>query len=338
VAIDGKTSRRSHNRKTGQKALHLVSAFATNTRLVLGQEAVDEKSNEITAIPALVERLDLERALVSIDAMGCNSNIAQSILDAKADYLLAVKDNQPTLQADIKSYFQAAPSNEVERIETVGKEHGRIEVRTHTVSHVVDWIDPQRCYPGAPRLTACQERTRSESSEPLAGRPRRSRTAKASRISRYAEKSRCAREWGGWGRLSVDGSGHDNPNRSEDPWGMWRHLVAARNRARTDRTQCGANEEVTRRAKDGRKPGRCPANAGSRLKLDAVLGRPRLKGPAFQPYRGHPCPRDPILLAASPQRAPPEDSHMTGTVDDRAPQGRRGDPKYLLEILGPRQC
>jgi hypothetical protein len=97
VAIDGKTSRRSHNRKDGQKALHLVSAFATNSRLVLGQEAVDEKSNEITAIPALLERLDLEGALVSIDAMGCHPNIAQSILDAKADYLLAVKDNQPTL-------------------------------------------------------------------------------------------------------------------------------------------------------------------------------------------------------------------------------------------------
>src|SRR6516162_411881 len=67
------------------------------------------------------------------------------------------------------------------------------------------------------------------------GSPRRSRTAKASRISRYAAKSRCAREWGGWGRLSVDGSGHYNPNRSEDPWGMWRHLMAARNRARRDR-------------------------------------------------------------------------------------------------------
>jgi hypothetical protein len=67
------------------------------------------------------------------------------------------------------------------------------------------------------------------------GSPRRSRTAKASRISRYAAKSRCAREWGGWGRLSNDGSGHDNPNRSEGPWGMWRHLMAARTRARRDR-------------------------------------------------------------------------------------------------------
>ena len=152
VAIDGKTSRRSHNRKTGQKALHLVSAFATNSRLVLGQEAIDEKSNEITAIPALVERLDLEGALVSIDAMGCNPNIAQSILDAGANYLLAVKDNQPTLHADIKSYFETAPSGEVERIETVGKDHGRIEVRTYWVSHVVDWYAAKRSYPGAPRF------------------------------------------------------------------------------------------------------------------------------------------------------------------------------------------
>jgi predicted transposase YbfD/YdcC len=152
VAIDGKTSRRSHNRKTGQKALHLVSAFATTSRLVLGQEAVDEKSNEITAIPALLERLDLAGALVSIDAMGCNPTIAQSIRDAKADYLLAVKDNQPTLHADIKSYFDTAPCSEVERSETLGKDHGRIEVRAHTVSRAVDWIASERSYPGAPRF------------------------------------------------------------------------------------------------------------------------------------------------------------------------------------------
>jgi predicted transposase YbfD/YdcC len=152
VAIDGKTSRRSHDRKRGQKALHLVSAFASNSRLVLGQEAVDEKSNEITAIPALLERIDVKGALVSIDAMGCNPNIAQSILDANADYLLAVKDNQPTLHTDVKSYFDTAPSGEVERAETVGKEHGRFETRTHTVSHTIDWIASDRSYPGAPRF------------------------------------------------------------------------------------------------------------------------------------------------------------------------------------------
>lgn len=152
VAIDGKTSRRSHNRKAGQKPLHLVSAFATTSRLVLGQEAVDEKSNEITAIPALLERIEMAGALVSIDAMGCNPTIAQAILDAKADYLLAVKDNQPTLHAEIKSYFDTAPAAKVERSETVGKDHGRLEIRTHTVSHEVDWTTAERSYPGAPRF------------------------------------------------------------------------------------------------------------------------------------------------------------------------------------------
>src|SRR3984893_11956511 len=152
VAIDGKTSRRSHDRKRGQKALHLVSAFATSSQLVLGQEAVEEKSNEITAIPALLERLDLEGALVSIDAMGCNPNIAQSILEAKADYLLSVKDNQPTLHPGVKSYFETAPATEVERHETLGKDHGRLEVRAHKVSKVVDWIASERSYPGAPRF------------------------------------------------------------------------------------------------------------------------------------------------------------------------------------------
>ncbi len=119
---------------------------------MLGQEAVEEKSNEITAIPTLLERIDVKGALVSIDAMGCNPNIAQSILDAEADYLLAVKDNQPTLHADVKSYFDTAPSGEVERSETVGKEHGRLEIRAHTVSHSVDWIASERSYPGAPRF------------------------------------------------------------------------------------------------------------------------------------------------------------------------------------------
>jgi predicted transposase YbfD/YdcC len=152
VAIDGKTSRRTHNRRTGDKALHLVAAFATNSRLVLGQEAVDEKSNEITAIPALIERLDLEGALVSTDAMGCQVAIAQSILDADADYLFAVKDNQPTLHAEVESYFETAPEVEVEKVETIDKEHGRFEVRNYRVSHKIDWYETERSYPGAPRF------------------------------------------------------------------------------------------------------------------------------------------------------------------------------------------
>ncbi len=152
VAVDGKTSRRTHDRKSGRKALHLVSAFATSSRLVLGQQAVEEKSNEITAIPALAARLDLKGALVSVDAMGCNPTVAQSILDAEADYLLAVKDNQPTLHADIESYFETAPPSEVEKVATTDKDHGRFEVRNYSVSHKVDWYAAERSYPGAPRL------------------------------------------------------------------------------------------------------------------------------------------------------------------------------------------
>jgi predicted transposase YbfD/YdcC len=152
VAIDGKTSRRSHDRAAGQAPLHLVSAFATASKLVLGQEAVAEKANEIVAIPKLLEKLDLAGALVSIDAVGCNPEIAQSILDADADYLLAVKDNQPTLHAEAKAYFDTAPAAEIDVSQTLDKGHGRLEVRVHKVSKAVDWIGSDRAYPGARRF------------------------------------------------------------------------------------------------------------------------------------------------------------------------------------------
>jgi len=152
VALDGKTSRRSHDEAAGRRALHLVSAFATNRHLVLGQEAVEEKSNEIIAIPALLSRLALEGALVTIDAMGCNPGIAQGIRDAKADYLLAVKDNQPTLHKEIESYFETAPAGEVEACEDIDKGHGRLEIRTCRVSQQIDWLAAERSYPGAFRF------------------------------------------------------------------------------------------------------------------------------------------------------------------------------------------
>lgn len=114
IAIDGKTSRCSHDRSEGRAPLHLVSAFATRSRLVLGQEAVADKSNETTAIPVLLERLGandgLKGALVSIDAIATNATIATAIRNAGADYLLAVKANQPTLRAEIERYFDDAPA------------------------------------------------------------------------------------------------------------------------------------------------------------------------------------------------------------------------------------
>jgi len=152
VAIDGKTSRRSHDRGKGRKALHLVSAWACHERLVLGQQAVDEKSNETTAIPALLDRLAVAGALITIDAIACNPKIARTIVEAGADYLLAVKENQPSLLGEMQSYFEGAPAAEVETLTLHDKGHGRIETRHHVVSQAVDWMSGQRRYPGEPRF------------------------------------------------------------------------------------------------------------------------------------------------------------------------------------------
>ena len=156
IAIDGKTSRRSHNRPAGKAPLHLVSAFATTGRLVLGQEAVDEKSNETTAIPVLLERLAesgaLKGAVVTIDAIACNASIATAITDAGADYLLAVKANQPTLRAEIEAFFADAPPTRLDLFSDVDKGHGRIEQRAVTVAREVDWLSGDKHFPGELRL------------------------------------------------------------------------------------------------------------------------------------------------------------------------------------------
>jgi predicted transposase YbfD/YdcC len=160
VAIDGKTSRRSHDRSAGRAPLHLVSAFATTTRLVLGQEAVADKTSETTAIPALVDRLGkdggLEGALVSIDAIATNPTIATAIRTAGADYLLAVKANQPTLRAEIERYFDDAPAGSLDGVTDLDKAHGRIEQRTVTISGETDWLTGQRRFPGELRLPAAR--------------------------------------------------------------------------------------------------------------------------------------------------------------------------------------
>ena len=170
VAIDGKTSRRSHDRSNGKLPLHLVSAFATTARLVLGQEAVADKSGETTAIPLLLERLaandGLKGATVSIDAIACNATIATAIRAAGANYLLAVKSNQPTLQAEIEDYFNTAPAEALKTATDWDKGHGRIEERKVTVSHEADWLDGDRRFPGELRLpgvaTIIKVRSRTE--------------------------------------------------------------------------------------------------------------------------------------------------------------------------------
>ena len=176
VAIDGKTSRRSHDRSVGKAPLHLVSAFATTSRLVLGQEAVSDKSNETTAIPVLLERLasndGLEGALVSIDAVATNTTIASAIKDAGADYLLAVKANQPTLRAEVERYFHDAPAACLDSFVDLDKAHGRIEQRVVTVSRETAWLEGQRRFPGEPRLPGARTIVRVSSRTELKDRCR----------------------------------------------------------------------------------------------------------------------------------------------------------------------
>src|ERR1700759_4809909 len=144
VAIDGKTSRRTHDRSKDRGPLHLVSAWASSQRLVLGQQACEAKSNEITAIPLLLERLALTGALVTIDAMGTQTKIAQAILDRGGDYLLALKDNQASLHDEVRHFFDDPAAIIHSRVETIDGDHGRIETRRHRVSHEVSWLTTNR--------------------------------------------------------------------------------------------------------------------------------------------------------------------------------------------------
>lgn len=134
IAIDGKTHRGSHDQSRGKAALHLVSAWAAHNRLVLGQVAVDAKSNEITAIPQLLDLLDLTNCTVTIDAIGCQTTIADQIIQRGGQYVLALKGNHPTLLAEVQDLFADAratthPAYGMTTATTVEKNHGRIETR-----------------------------------------------------------------------------------------------------------------------------------------------------------------------------------------------------------------
>lgn len=154
VAIDGKSMRHSYDKATSKKALHIVSAWAADNELVLGQVATDEKSNEITAIPKLLQALQLADCVVTIDAMGCQTEIARQIVEDKsADYILALKGNQPTLQVAVAAHFATAlddpqQSKRLSTTTTVDKGHGRIETRTCWVSHDLSMFADRRKWTG----------------------------------------------------------------------------------------------------------------------------------------------------------------------------------------------
>jgi predicted transposase YbfD/YdcC len=151
IAIDGKTLRRSHDRGQGQAALHLISAWAVEGHLTLGQLAVDGKSNEITAIPKLLEVLDVEGALVTIDAMGCQKEIAGKIVDQGGDYVLTVKENQPNLYAEVEQLDETALENEhagCSQCCEEGNSHGRHELRACYVLTDLEKLTERAKWPG----------------------------------------------------------------------------------------------------------------------------------------------------------------------------------------------
>jgi predicted transposase YbfD/YdcC len=136
VAIDGKTLRRSYDRRSAKAAIHMVSAWATHNRVVLGQLKTEEKSNEITALPELLKVLDVKGCIVTIDAMGCQKAIAQQIVEQEADYVLALKQNHGTLYEAVEQRFQealhtAGEQAALQSYETEEKQHGRVEIRRH---------------------------------------------------------------------------------------------------------------------------------------------------------------------------------------------------------------
>jgi len=144
VSIDGKTLRHSFDQASATAAIHMVSAWASANRLVLGQLKVDEKSNEITAIPKLLRLLDLKGAVVTIDAMGCQKEIAKTITEQEADYVLALKDNHPTLSEAVTLFLNDARDTGFADIEhayheTVDGDHGRIETRRYWITSDIEW-------------------------------------------------------------------------------------------------------------------------------------------------------------------------------------------------------
>jgi len=153
IAIDGRTSRRSYQKKGAKAPIHMVSAFAARQRLVLGQVKVAEKSNEIVAIPKLLAMMAIEGAIVTIDAMGCQRDIAQVIVGKKADYVLALKGNQGSIREDVEIFVaeqkaKGFADTEISRDTTIDGDHGRIETRTTTVIHDVDWLQKRHNWPG----------------------------------------------------------------------------------------------------------------------------------------------------------------------------------------------
>jgi len=157
IAIDGKVLRRSFDKASGKSALHMVSAWGCDQRLVLAQVAVDAKSNEITAVPQLLKLLSLKGCTVTVDALNCQRAIAQQIIDQGGDYAFALKGNQGTLHDDVQVFLDDPATKSTTQYTTVDADHGRIETRTVSISTDISWLQERHRWPG---LTAIGKVTR----------------------------------------------------------------------------------------------------------------------------------------------------------------------------------
>jgi predicted transposase YbfD/YdcC len=154
IAVDGKTMRGSFDRKKEVKARHIVSAWAEGCRLVLGQEKVDDKSNEITAIPDLLKRIDVSDNIITIDAMGCQREICQTIVDKGGDYVISLKGNQGKLHEDVRLFFEDQCLEIEQAWEEWDKGHGRIEHRLCKATSNTDWVQERHKWPGLKTIAA----------------------------------------------------------------------------------------------------------------------------------------------------------------------------------------
>lgn len=209
IAVDGKTVRRSHDRGVGKGALHLGSAWATANRLVLAQVAVDDKSNEITAFPLLLRQLALSGCIVTLDAMGCQREVAAQIVAQGADYVLALKENQPTLLEEVQDSFTLARASgfaefaraDWDQLRQISKGHGRLEVREHWVlsdAAVLAYLGEAVPWPGLSAIGLVDAARQP---------PRRERRARAALLSAQPSPVRPAVRPGGSPSLGYRKSG-----------------------------------------------------------------------------------------------------------------------------------
>jgi predicted transposase YbfD/YdcC len=197
VSLDGKTLRHSFDRASSTAAIHMVSAWASANRLVLGQRKVEEKSNEITALPALLRLLEGTGAVVTIDAMGCQKEIAKTITERGADYVLALKENHPTLYEEVTRFLTDARDTGFADIphayhETVDGDHGRIETRRYWLTSALEWLDAQASWANLQRVGMVE--SRREIGDTVQGETRYFLTSLPAQGVRFAQAVR--QHWG----------------------------------------------------------------------------------------------------------------------------------------------